>query len=69
MENGEKVKVVKLDSVSGFLISPKHLRIRKKGKIGIIRGWVPGHGGDVWWVEQDNGVAAYSTSEFEKIID
>lgn len=62
---GMKVKVVQNNGTSGMLIKQKHLDLRRIGATGTIAGWVPGHGGDVWWVEQDNGIAAYSFRELE----
>jgi hypothetical protein len=32
---------------------------------GILIQWVPGHGGDVWYVKHENGdIAVYSIEEF-----
>ncbi len=65
---GLHVKVVKLGDAKGMLIKPKHLDVRKVGISGIITGYVPGHGGDVWWVRHDGceDVGAYVFDEFEK---
>jgi hypothetical protein len=38
---------------------------RAVGKIGTVLNYVPGRGGDVWFVQQDNGVAAYCFTELE----
>lgn len=56
-----------LESTNGMMISSKHLDARRHGTTGEIVGWVPGHGGDVWWVRHDGSdvVAAYSFTEFE----
>jgi hypothetical protein len=54
-----------LGSTRGMLIAQKHLDARKPNAEGVIKGWVPGHGGDVWWVEhKDGSVGAYSFDEF-----
>ena len=67
--NGLKVKIIKLESIKGFLIKEKHLNCRRIGVTGTVDGWVPGHGGDVWWVkhEGNNEVGAYCFTEFEPI--
>jgi len=53
-----------LESTDGMLINCKHLDVRRPNATGRYIGWVPGHGGDVWWVEHDDGiVAAYSYNE------
>lgn len=55
-----------LGSVTGILVSPRCLAARKPHVNGTLRGWVPGHGGDVYWVEhEDKTVAAYGWWEFE----
>lgn len=55
-----------LGSTSGMLVNPKHLECRRGGARGVVRGWVAGHGGDVYWVEHEDGtVGAYCWSEFE----
>lgn len=64
-ELGKSVKVVKDDGTKGMLIAPKHLAIRTIGQTGTIYGIVPGHGGNIWWVEQRNGIAAYCFTELE----
>lgn len=44
------VEIVKIGSTAGMLIVDKHLNVRREGVSGIVKGYVPGHGGDVWWV-------------------
>lgn len=56
-----------LEDSRGFLVVPKHLRARRPDAPGIIDEVVPGHGGDVYWVQHE-GVAdhaVYCFSEFE----
>ena len=64
---GLRVKTKKLRGTKGFLIHPKHLTVRRKGVTGTVKMWVPGHGGDVWFVQHDNSddVGAYSFTELE----
>lgn len=51
---------------SGMLVHKKHLDARRSLAKGTIRGWVPGHGGDVYWVEhEDKAIAAYGWMDFE----
>ena len=46
-------------------IARKILERRAVGKIGTVLNYVPGHSGNVWFVQQDNGVAAYCSTELE----
>ena len=63
----------KLGSTKGFLVVEHHIAGRQPGALGIVEGFVPGHGGDVYWVRHTEGppnmnpspVAAYSYTEFE----
>ena len=61
------VEVKKLGDTKGMFISKKHLDVRAIGVKGTVVGYVPGHGGDIWWVKHDDGtVGAYVFDEFEK---
>jgi len=52
-----------LGDCRGFLVKQKHIDARKAAP-GIYRGWVPGCGGDVWWIEHEDGsVGAYMFTE------
>lgn len=65
-KTGIRVRVVSLGSTTGMLIKQIYLDARKVGIEGTYKGWVPGHGGDVWWiVHADQSVAAYMTTELE----
>lgn len=64
-QKGLKVCVVSDHGTAGMLINPQYLDIRQIGKVGTVLNYVPGHGGDVWFVQQDNGVAAYCFDELE----
>lgn len=56
-----------LGSTMGFLIHSRHINARRTDAVGKLRSWVPGHGGDVWWVEHADGqVAAYAYDEFDE---
>jgi hypothetical protein len=58
-----------LDPPTGLIIKQRHLDARRASAPGIIRGWVPGHGGDVYWVEHkdETVAAAYCFTEFELV--
>lgn len=70
LDNGTKVQIdPTLGSTGGMLIKQQYLDARKPGIAGTIKGWVAGHGGDVYWVEHEDGsVAAYGWSEFEVVV-
>lgn len=60
------------DELGGIFVRDDYKQRRRAGIEGIYWGWVPGHGGDVWWVchqtdEEGNGVpesaAVYSFTE------
>jgi len=66
---GTQVKVHDvLGAPRGMLIKPEILDRRTPGVSGMICGYVPGHGGDVYWVrhdgEEDTG-SAYGYWEFD----
>lgn len=69
IEKGMQVKINQLDDTKGMSINKKHLDVRKADIEGVILDAVPGHGGDVWWIEHNNKeVGAYCFTEFDKII-
>lgn len=56
------------EQTKGMMINEKHLIARRPNAEGTIRGYVGGHGGDVWWVEHSpDDVAAYVFTEFEEV--
>lgn len=63
---GLRVEIVRLEDTKGMFVAKKHLDVRDVGAKGEIIGYVPGHGGDVWWIKHDNGsIGAYVFNEFE----
>jgi hypothetical protein len=62
-----------LGTTLGMLIKEHHLRGRLPNALGIVTGYVPGHGGEVFWVRHAEGpsnqdpspVGAYMFDEFE----
>ncbi len=53
VKTGMRVVVTKDHGTIGMLIMDRHLSVRRIGAIGTVRNWVPGHGGDVWFVEHE----------------
>jgi len=50
-----------------MFITQKYLENRRAEAIGTINSYVPGHGGDVWWVIHDDGTtAAYCVTEMRE---
>ena len=64
---GLRVKTIKLGNITGMFIVPKHLDVRREGVVGTIKDYVPGHGGDVWFVQHEgtDEVGAYIFTEME----
>jgi len=57
-----------LGSTEGIFVEKRHLDARRPDKEGVLKGYVEGHGGDVWWViHDDHTIAAYKLDEFEAI--
>lgn len=57
-------KILPEKECGGFFVKPKHIECRKPSVNGIYSGWVPGAGGDVWWIEHEDGtVGAYLYDE------
>lgn len=66
IQPGLRVVVTELQDTKGFLVVKGQMDNRRLGP-GVIKGYVGGHGGDVWWVEHDDGaVAPYGFTELEK---
>lgn len=67
---GLRIRTTKLGDTKGMLIAHRHLDVRKEGVIGYARSYVPGHGGDVWFVEhEDSGaIGAYVFNEMEPAL-
>jgi len=68
-KQGLRVKTrPRLLATTGFIIHEKHINARKPNKFGSVRQWVPGHGGDVWFVQHDDrSVGAYRIDELGKV--
>ena len=70
LESGQKVKTtLKHDDWRGACVVPSLLSNRKASE-GTFLGWVPGHGGDVWYVAHGSDAtdqAVYMYDEVEAI--
>jgi hypothetical protein len=64
---GMRVRIGKLGNTAGMAIAKEYLDSRAEGATGTIRTWVPGHGGDVWFVHHGDSIGAYCFTEFEEI--
>ena len=69
LTNGTKIKTHHdLGSTTGLLVTAELLQRRKSNTEGTIKGVVPGHGGDVYWVVNDDGSkTCYCWTEFELV--
>jgi hypothetical protein len=63
-----RVRTTELGETQGMTIHERHLACRQAGLMGEVVGYVPGHGGDVWFVQHDGStdVGAYCFTELEK---
>ena len=70
IKDGLRVRTTELGDTKGFFIKPRHLDCRKAGITGTVSGYVPGHGGDVWWVKHDDSedIGAYCFTELESAV-
>jgi hypothetical protein len=70
IKDGLRVRTTKLGDTKGFLIKSRHLDCRKAGITGTVSGYVPGHGGDVWWVKHEDSedIGAYCFTELEAVV-
>ena len=67
---GTRVRTAdKLDDARGMMVAPKYIECRRCGITGVVKGYVPGHGGDVWWVAHDGtaDVGAYCYTEITPV--
>ena len=61
-----RVRVTAINT-TGLWVTERHLNAMKLAE-GTVIGWVPGHGGDVWWVQHDDGsVGAYYYTDLEYV--
>ena len=56
------------DSTKGFLIKEEYITARKSNVAGQVQSYVPGHGGDIWFVRHEDGsVGAYGFPELDRL--
>ncbi len=70
VESGLKIRTAAvLGGTDGMLVKPRYLTARKPGAEGEVHSFVPGHGGDVWFVDHGQGSVAayYCFDEFEAV--
>jgi hypothetical protein len=69
MREGINVRThARLRDTRGFMIAERHLLARRTDAAGTVLSWVPGHGGDVWWVRHNDGeVAPYCNDEVDEV--
>jgi len=70
-EEGIRVKIKKKLSTKtgGFLVKQHHIDCRRPNQTGVYLGYVPGAGGDVWWVQhdEDETIGAYLNNEITDV--
>jgi len=55
-----------IGGTGGMLVAEKNIAAAREAFLGFLWGYVPGHGGDVWWVRHLDGSAApYMIHELE----
>lgn len=66
---GTSVIVIELTGTDGTSIDERHLIPRRVGATGVLGRCVPGHGGDWWWVIQEDCAVsvAYNTEELARL--
>lgn len=59
-----KKRILPNDKCGGFLVKQHHIDVRRPGEEAEYAGYVPGAGGDIWWVRhQDGSIGAYTFDE------
>jgi hypothetical protein len=61
---GKRVVVTADHGITGYMIKEHHLRARKLASTGVVLGHVPGHGGDVVWVQQDDSPEGWPAAPY-----
>jgi len=54
-----------LGLTTGMIVPHENLRRRQPDAVGRVTGVVPGHGGDVYWIDHGDLQAPYCFDEFE----
>jgi hypothetical protein len=62
-----KSKIMSSKRCTGFCVKREYIDARKPNENGTYAGYVPGNGGDVWWVKHEDGsIGCY---EYTEVID
>ena len=66
IEEGMSIRThERLGSTAGMMVHRSYLDARRAGEKGKLLTWVPGHGGDLWLIEHEDGRrAVYCYMEF-----
>ena len=56
-----------LGKTTGMIVAARHLRARRPSTEGVIDSFVPGLGGDVWFIRHGSEFGAYCYDEFELV--
>ena len=68
-KNTNVITSYELGTTDGMFISLNNLNNRKRNCKGKLLSYVPGHGGDVWFIKHSkNDIAAYSINEFAVLL-
>ena len=51
---GRRVVVTADAGTAWYMVAERHLQARRLAAIGVVKGWVPGHCGDVVYIEQED---------------
>lgn len=61
-------KIAPGNECKGFLVYDRHIKNRRPNEEGIYKNYVPGAGGDLWWVEHtDKTIGAYMFTELTDV--
>ena len=60
-----KARIAPNSRCKHFFVAQKHIDCRKPNATGKFLGWIPGGGGDLWWIQHNetNDVGAYLYKE------
>lgn len=63
-----KARIAPPKECRGFFVKEKYIQARKAGAKGTYHGFVPGAGGDIWWIKHEDGsVGAYVYDELTDV--
>lgn len=63
-----KNKIRSVEECGGFFVKSTNLTTRRFNQQAEYAGWVPGSGGDIWWVKHTDGtIGAYCVDELTDV--